>query len=118
MLQYFMKTFNYTYKNKPLDTIIDFNLFKNKENILIQIFCGDKRSVLQEISSTLLKELPQAVCIGSSTDGEIKNSKVSTLKTIISISVFEHTTIKTTYKEGRDCLKKGKDLASELMAAN
>ena len=113
-----MKTFNYTHNNKPLDTIIDFNLFEHKENILIQIFCGGKRSVLQEISSTLLKELPQAVCIGSSTDGEIKNSKVSTLKTIISISVFEYTTIKTIYKEGRDCFKKGKDLASELITDN
>jgi signal transduction histidine kinase len=113
-----MKTFNYTYQKEPLETLIDFSLFKNEENILIQIFCGDKRSVLQDISSELLKELPKAVCIGSSTDGEIKNTKVSTLRTIISISVFENTTIKTTYKEGNDCLKKGKDLAVDLITDN
>jgi signal transduction histidine kinase len=113
-----MKTFNYTYQKEPLETLIDFSLFKNEKNILIQIFCGDKRSVLQDISLELLKELPEAICIGSSTDGEIKNTKVSTLRTIISISVFENTTIKTTYKEGNDCLKKGKDLALDLITDN
>ena len=114
MLQYFMKTFNYTYNNNALDTLIDFNSLKKEENILIQIFCGDKKSVLKEIVSTLLDELPQAICIGSSTDGEINNSQITTCKTIISISVFENTKLKTTFVRRKDSFSNGVDLANEL----
>ena len=109
-----MKTFNYTYKNEPLDTLIDFSLLKNEKNILVQIFCGDKKPILKEIVTTLLDELPQAICIGSSTDGEINNSQISTCKTIISISVFENTTLKTTFVRRKDSFNNGVDLANVL----
>jgi len=114
MLQYFMKTFNYTYNNKALDNLIDFNSFKNEKNILIQIFCGDKKPILKNIISTLLDKLPQAICIGSSTDGEINNSQITTCKTIISISIFENTSLKTTFVRRKDSFSNGVDLANEL----
>jgi anti-sigma regulatory factor (Ser/Thr protein kinase) len=109
-----MKTFNYTYQKEPLDTLIDFSLFKNEENILIQIFCGDKKTVLKNILTTLLAELPQAICIGSSTDGEINNSQITTCQTIISISVFYKTTLRTFFVKRKDSYNNGVDLAREL----
>ena len=68
-----MKTYNYTLNDKSLDSLIDFPVFEKEKNILIQIFCGEKKDVLEYILNVIAKELPQAVCIGSSTDGEINN---------------------------------------------
>ena len=89
-----MKTFNYTLNNKPLEMLIDFSLFKEEKNILIQIFCGNKKDNLKKLIETISEKLPQAICIGASTDGEINGEKISTLKTVISISIFEKTTLK------------------------
>ena len=44
-----MKTFTYTLTNQSLDSLIDFSLFKDEKNILIQIFCGDKKDILKNI---------------------------------------------------------------------
>ncbi|QKJ21924.1 FIST sensor-containing two-component system histidine kinase [Poseidonibacter lekithochrous] len=114
MLQYFMKTFNYTLKQQSLTELIDFSLFKNEKSVLIQVFCGSKKSILQNIINTLIEELPQSICIGSSTDGEINNDQVSTKKTIISISVFKNTSLKTYFVKNKDSFKNGYDLAKEL----
>lgn len=50
-----MKTYNYTIKNQPLDLMIDFNNFKDKENILIQIYCGQTKDKLEKIVEVLRK---------------------------------------------------------------
>lgn len=118
MLQYFMKTFNYTYNYEALDELIDFDSLKKEKNILIQIFCGDKKSILKEIATNILENLPQAICIGSSTDGEINNSEVTTCKTVISISTFEHTTLKTSFVRRKDSFNNGIDLAKELCTSD
>ena len=110
-----MKTFNYTYNEEALDTLIDFPLLKKEKNILIQIFCGHNKSFLKAIATQLLEQLPQAICIGSSTDGEINNSKVTTCHTIISISVFENTTLETTYVKKKDSFTNGVELAQKLI---
>ena len=109
-----MKTLNYTYNNKALDTLIDFNSLKNEKNILIQIFCGDTKLILKKIAKDILENLPHAICIGSSTDGEISNSKITTCKTVISISTFENTTLKTTFVRRKNSFNNGIDLAKEL----
>ena len=113
-----MKTYNYTLNDKTLDSLIDFPLFKKEKNILIQIFCGEKKEVLEKILNEITNKLPQAVCIGSSTDGEINNAEISILKTVISISTFEKTTLKTTYIKEEDSFKNGALLASELCCEN
>ncbi len=109
-----MKTFNYTINNEPLNSIIDFAIFKNEKNILIQIFCGEKKNILKNILNEITKELPNAVCIGSSTDGEINNDKITTLNTMITISVFDKTTLKVAYVNEEDSFSNGKSLATLL----
>lgn len=113
-----MKTYNYTLNNKPLDELIDFSLFKNEKNVLVQIFCGDKKNILEEILNTLTEQLPLAICIGSSTDGEINNAEITTLKTVISISTFEKTTLKTIHINEEDSFKNGVLLAQALCCEN
>lgn len=109
-----MKTFNYTLNQEPIEKLINFSLFKNEKSILIQIFCGGTKSTLQNLVNTLIDELPQCICIGSSTDGEINNQEVSTLKTIISISTFKDTSLKTSFVKNKDSFKNGYELAKEL----
>ena len=49
----FVKTYNYTYQNNSFIEDIDFSLFKEEKNILIQIFCGQNESTLQYILNLL-----------------------------------------------------------------
>ncbi|MDD3054694.1 MAG: FIST N-terminal domain-containing protein [Aliarcobacter sp.] len=109
-----MKTFNYTINNEPLGSIIDFATFKDEKNILIQIFCGEKKNILKNILNEITKELPNAICIGSSTDGEINNDKITTLNTIITISVFDKTTLKIAYVNEKNSFTNGTKLATLL----
>ena len=109
-----MKTFNYTYKQEPFDDLIDFSPLKKEKNILIQIFSGHDKKTIEKISTTLLENLPQAICIGSSTDGEINNSQITTCTTVISISIFKDTKLKTTFIEEEDSYYSGIVLANRL----
>ena len=113
-----MKTYNYTFYNNNLSDLIDYNLFKDENNILIQIFCGHDLSTLELISSTINKYLPQAVCIGTTTDGEISESKISTLKTIITISVFENTTLKAHCLKDGNSFHRGYEMAENIVENN
>lgn len=110
-----MKTYNFVYQNNHFHDTIDYSLFEDKENILIQVFCGQNESALEYITTTLMENIPQAICIGTTTDGEIKDKKVSTLKTVISISVFDKTFIKSSIKTDSDSFKNGYDIAQEIV---
>ena len=112
-----MNTYNYTFENSDINPKINYSFFKNKKNILIQIFCGQKESVLKYLLNTLNKNLPEAKIIGTSTDGEIKNEKVSTLKTVISISTFENTTLKCAVKVSENSFNNGYEMAKELITS-
>ncbi len=109
-----MKTFTYTLTNQTVNSLINFSIFKDEKNILVQIFCGGKKNILENILNIITKELPNAICIGSSTDGEIDNHQITTLTTVIVISVFEKTTLETSYVEDKDSFKNGATLASRL----
>lgn len=113
-----MKTYNYLYHRGQLDDVIDFSLFHNEPNILVQVFCGRDGDVLSKILQTILERIPQAVCIGTTTDGEICEKNITTLKTSISISVFWHTTLKTAYVQENDAFESGRSLAEKLMTPN
>ena len=113
-----MKTYNYSYQNSNFKEEIDYSLFKNKDNILIQIFCGQDKNTLEYLINILNKNLPNSIIIGTTTDGEIKDEKVSTLKTVISISIFENTTIKSSLKKGNNSFQNGFDIAKDIVTKN
>ncbi len=113
-----MKTYNYTFFNNNLSDLIDYNIYKDEKNILIQIFCGHDLSALELITKTLMTNIPQAVCLGTTTDGEICESKISTLKTIISISVFDNTFLKAHYLKGDDAFNIGYEIAKNIVTDN
>ncbi len=113
-----MKTYNYTFQNNHFKDKIDYELFKDEKNILIQVFCGNDKNVLQYVINTLITNLPNAICIGTTTDGEIKDKRVSTLKTVISISIFEKTFIKKAIIEGEDSFTNGYEIAKEIITDN
>lgn len=71
-------------------------IFKNEPNLLIQVFSSLHNDLenLQSILDTLHTELPQAIVIGATTDGEIEEGSVYTNSTVISFSSFEHTRLK------------------------
>lgn len=107
-----MKT--YTYSFSPTHSY-DFERFKDEKNILVQIFCGQGKVMLQKAVETIFSALPHAICIGTTTDGEINNASVSTYKTIISLSTFEETFLKTAFETDSDAFTCGKNLASKLI---
>ena len=113
-----MTNYTYTFKNDIFIDSIDYDIFKNKENILIQIFSGETKKTLQYLSSLFTKEIPQAICIGTTSDGEINNENISTFQTIISISVFENTTLKAHLLEGVDCFSNGYKIAQKVSEKN
>lgn len=110
-----MKTYNFCYETGSLSHIIDFSLFEHEKHLLVQLFCGQGKEVLTYIKDTILNHLPHAICIGTTTDGEIYADSITTLRTVISISIFEHTFIKTAYVDDKDSFQCGIKLASSLV---
>ncbi|MEA3554293.1 MAG: FIST N-terminal domain-containing protein [Campylobacterota bacterium] len=96
-----MITVNTEYNSiDDIKKIIAKNDIDTNSKLLIQIFTGILdikfiEQLIQDIKTTL----PNSEIIGSTTDGEIINSEVSTNKTIISISKFEKVTFKIDYIE-------------------
>jgi c-di-GMP phosphodiesterase len=113
-----MKTYNYKYIDGSLKDLIDFSLFVNEKNILIQVFCGQSKNTFENIINFLLENIPQAICIGTTTDGEICEEIISTFQTSISISIFNNTLIKTFYAQENSAFESGVKLASNLITKN
>jgi EAL domain-containing protein (putative c-di-GMP-specific phosphodiesterase class I)/GGDEF domain-containing protein len=108
-----VKVFNSYYENKEsLNRFISTNKINKYENILVQIFCGviDKDYILKLIKQ-IQDHLPHAKIIGSTTDGEICQNRVSTHKTVLSFTVFQDTKIETIHSFGKD----SKELANNLL---
>lgn len=113
-----MRTYNFCYEIGTLQEIIDFSLFEREKNVLVQIFCGQDKGVLTYLSEVILRHIPDAICIGTTTDGEIYGDSITTSRTVISISIFEHTFIKTAYVQDEDSFQCGVKLASDLITPN
>ncbi len=113
-----MKTFNFTLSSKNLAQSIDIPYFLTQESLLIQIFCGTGKEMLYYVASELNTLLPHAVCIGTTTDGEIENHNIHTKETVVSISVFEATRIKSAHIHTQNSFDDGTQLATELIESN
>lgn len=85
---------------KDLESFIKLNNFFKEKSLLVQIFSGClDYDILKNISSFILKTLPNAKIIGATTDGEIKNNEILTNSIIINFSSFTKTTISISYEE-------------------
>ncbi|TLP35173.1 GGDEF domain-containing protein [Arcobacter arenosus] len=113
-----MKTTN-TYFNSEHELLE----FAKKENIcddeklLIQIFTSKNNfEFIKKLLSIFTKHFPKSTLIGSTTDGEICNGKVSTKKTVISFTTFEKTNLEIYISNKfKDYFEGGKNLAKSLI---
>lgn len=92
-----MYTLNHQYKNdEQLEFWLKENVFSSKKECLVQFFCGiPEADIMQKVAQKLEQELPNAHIIGTTTDGEIMNDRVSTKEIIISVTVFEKSTLES-----------------------
>jgi len=113
-----MKSVNTYYTDVfTLETFIHQSRIDDSPSLLIQIFTAkNDKAFIQTLLNHVSQLLPQAVIVGSTTDGEIMSGKVSIGKTVISFTSFEHTTLKTyaTSHEG-DGYFSGKALAENII---
>ncbi len=115
-----MKTYNIKYSNEnELKEFIQSNNLKNHNNILIQVFTGNPGKKYILLLQEILKELlPQATIIGTTTDGEIIGRKILTKNTVISITVFENTSLNSILieHENDNSYETGKKIASSIVS--
>lgn len=111
-----MKTFNTRFRSEEkLKDFIYSNQIVDGSDILIQIFTHyHTTEKIQKITSLLDEILPQATIIGSTTDGEILDSRVLTSNTVISFTLFEHAEIDSCFME----FYSNSHLSGQLVAAD
>jgi len=113
-----MKSVNTYYTDFPaLETFIHHSSIDDSPSLLIQIFTAKNDKIfIQTLLNNVTQLLPKSVIIGSTTDGEIMSGKVSTGKTVISFTSFEHTTLKIYMaKHQEDGYFSGKALAENII---
>ncbi len=104
--------------NGEIEKYIDWKKYANEPNILVQIFCGEGGKALQDYAKKIIKKIPHAHILGSTTDGEIVCQEVTSKKTAIAISVFRHTTLKSGYVSSGDSFENGKKLTNNLVSSD
>jgi diguanylate cyclase (GGDEF)-like protein/PAS domain S-box-containing protein len=93
-----MQTFNTHYTaQSEFKHFIETHKIINGENILIQVFTSlNNEENIALLLNDITSVLPSAHLIGATTDGEIFQDQVTTYETIISITVFETTKLRST----------------------
>lgn len=112
-----MKQYNCKFINK-----VDFQDFINKSgidtrknNILLQIFTSlSSLQKIQIVVDEIYSVFPNAIIIGASSAGEILNGEMIDNNTIVSISVFERTTVKGFYVIEEDSYLLGQKLSKKI----
>jgi len=89
----------------------------NSSSLLIQVFSAvNDKTFISTLLSQLTHYLPDAAIIGSTTDGEIMNGRVSSGKVVLSFTQFEHTTLNVSSSEHKaNGYFSGQSLAEELI---
>jgi len=116
-----MKTTN-TYFNSEHELLE----FAKKENIcddeklLIQIFTGNNNfEYIENLISIFTKYFPKSKLIGTTTDGEICDGRVSTKKTVLCFTSFDKTTLDIHIcNKFNDYFEGGKNLAKSIIKEN
>jgi len=113
-----MKSINTYYTSEEeLKLFLNDEKIQNSSSLLIQVFSAiTDKTFIAKLLSELTQLLPDAVIIGSTTDGEIMDGKVSSGNVVLSFTQFEHTTLKVTAIEHKiDGYYSGQYLAKELI---
>lgn len=113
-----MKNINTYYTNKEnLELFLENKSIKDSSSLLIQIYSAiNDQPFIENLLAELTLFVPNAVIIGSTTDSEIMNGKVSSGKVVMSFTQFENTSLKTTGIEHQDSgYHSGRHVAKELV---
>ena len=105
------------YKNNfLLKEFIENKNLKESKNILCQIFTANtQKSFIEKLCKTLNNLIPNINIIGTTTDGEIRNGKISINETIISFTTFEKSKLQTYItNDFKDFEEAGKKLSKNL----
>lgn len=114
-----MKTYSIKYKDyDTLKKYISNNDVMKCNNILVQVFSGiGKKEFIEEVIKNITLLIPQCKIIGATSAGEILNGKIFENECLISISVFEKTTLETILiKEKISDFNKGVEIAHKLIS--
>jgi len=114
-----MTTYNtYFSSAEDLQAFLDTHAIQDNDQLLIQIFTAhtDKEAILH-VRDSVHTMLPRAKIIGTTTDGEICSGIVSTGRTVVSFSQFEHTRLSTVLVNScEESFKTGEKLASAIVS--
>ncbi|MEN8146774.1 MAG: FIST N-terminal domain-containing protein [Campylobacterota bacterium] len=116
-----MKLLNHLYCSaEELEVFIENNQISSyRESVLIQLFSSVIDKVfLEEISALVHKLLPQATLIGTTTAGEIADGLMLEKETLLSFSLFDDITIKSSYAISPDSQKVGEALGRDIVSAD
>lgn len=113
-----MKTYN-----TPFHSAAAFQKFLAKHhitdnrNLFIQVFTSlTEPEEILTVRDAIVSALPGATLIGTTTDGEICNGNVTTAKSIVSLTQFEKTTMKSLLVDTcSDSYRLGRELAENLL---
>lgn len=99
-----MRTVNTYYTDKDeLKVFLHNNEIFDEQTVLVQVFTGIiDQGYIKSLIDDILFFLPDSQIIGTTTDGEILNTKVSTTRTVLSFTCFEHIALKTSHVEYKD----------------
>jgi diguanylate cyclase (GGDEF)-like protein len=94
-----MKTINTYYEDKQgfaqfVEQHLHILFCPANSSILVQVFCGrNEAEYIKELTADIAFRLPSAAIIGATAFGEIMDGQVSGLKTVLSITVFQHAVV-------------------------
>ena len=101
-----------------------FSLFEDRateiesaNSVLIQIFSGQVQEEFAKVVTFVQERFVNAVVVSASTDGEIYNEKVLTNSTVISVSLFNETELKSKYIDTNSSFENGAVFAKELVTS-
>ncbi len=114
-----MQTYNIYYESALTFHLLPMDEINRAKSVLIQIFSGNtSRTVLEKLAREAKVFFPNAVIVGTTTSGEISDQKLTTHKTLISISTFKKTKLSSFSIDGispENSFKAGEILAKKLV---
>ncbi len=114
-----MQTYNIYYESALTFHLLPMDEINRAKSVLIQIFSGNSsRTMLEKLVRETKVFFPDAVVVGTTTSGEISDQKLTTHKTLISITTFKKTKLSSFSIDGispENSFEAGEILAQKLV---